>query len=106
MNRQDNNIKQNNEMTQHNLNQQLYNTISNLNPNEQFNQNQMNMNYSPNKQFNQNQMNMNYLPNDQFNQNQKPRPDATASPAAMFGRAIVAKMNPTSFDYNINIPPR
>ena len=42
----------------------------------------------------------------QFNQNQKPRPDATASPAAMFGRAIVAKMNPTSFDYNINIPPR
>lgn len=30
---------------------------------------------------------------------------AAANPAADFGRAVVAKMSPTSFNYNINIPP-
>ena len=30
---------------------------------------------------------------------------ASGSPAALFGRAIVSKMNPDSFEYDINIPP-
>ena len=42
----------------------------------------------------------------QFNQKQKIDQPAAGSPAAFFGRSVVAKMNPTSFDYNINIPPK
>jgi len=30
---------------------------------------------------------------------------ASGSPAALFGRAVVSKMNPDSFEYDINIPP-
>jgi hypothetical protein len=40
-----------------------------------------------------------------FNQKQKSEFPA-GSPAALFGRAVVSKMAPTSFEYDINIPPR
>ena len=40
-----------------------------------------------------------------FNQKQKLN-IAAGSPAAMFGRAIVSKMDPTSFEYDINIPSK
>ena len=41
------------------------------------------------------------------NFNQKQNLDfAAGSPAAMFGRAVVSKMDPTSFEYDINIPRR
>ena len=41
-----------------------------------------------------------------FNQKQRFEQDAAGSPAAFFGRAVVAKMDPTSFEYDINIPRR
>ena len=31
---------------------------------------------------------------------------AAGSPAALFGRAVVSKMNPDSFEYEINLPPK
>ena len=40
------------------------------------------------------------------NFNQKQKQYAAGSPASFFGRAIVAKMDPTSFEYDINIPPK
>ena len=38
--------------------------------------------------------------------NQKQKQDVTGNPATFFGRAVVAKMNPAPFDYNINIPSK
>ena len=42
----------------------------------------------------------------EFNQKQKQKQDVTGNPATFFGRAVVAKMNPTPFDYIINIPSK
>jgi hypothetical protein len=44
---------------------------------------------------------------DRFVKNKMPGMEgASSSPAAFFGRAVVSKMNPDSFEYEINIPRR